>query len=114
MQQTADKRPGSENPGPDDRLKRRVEQLSREKERITWELQLETNRSRDCSACGGVPLVLFVLGSNLAGGVPTSFGAMPGRTVVAVVWRLALLARAVCRAVEVVAEDVEAPLLVGD
>ena len=34
---------------------------------------------------GGVPLVLFVLGSNLAGGVPTSFGAMPGRTVVAVV-----------------------------
>ena len=36
-------------------LRQRVEQLGREKERITWELQLETNRSRDCSACGGVP-----------------------------------------------------------
>ena len=30
----------------DDRLKRRVEQLSREKERITWEWQLDTMRSR--------------------------------------------------------------------
>ena len=40
----------------------------------------------DLLGAGGVPLVLFVLGANLSGGVPTNTGLMPVRCLCAVVF----------------------------